>query len=101
MAPILAPFQQTAIIVTGYTDNPLLAGRRQPVRGQNRSGVDVPPLAEIVVDKGLQQKTVVGVAGAARSRGSGKRPDIVDERAVDPGAIDPQRHRGRAGAPYV
>ena len=82
MAPILAPFQQTTIIVTGYTDNVPIGPELRAARGQQQ------PAA--VAETGADCRQFPRLPGGQPEPGLGARP-----WGRRPGR--PERYAARAG----
>jgi hypothetical protein len=78
---------------------PPLAALGFPVGGDDRRAGNVESTVEVVIDEGLDQPVVVGAAGAAVR----KRPDVVDQGAIDPriALLQAQHDNRRAEAPVL
>src|SRR4051812_44415143 len=78
-------------------DGPLLAAIRVPVHRHDGGAGEIQATFEVVIDEGLDQSVVVGAPGLV----AGQRPDVVDQRTVNPGVavFEVQEYEGRTQPP--
>src|ERR1700753_3807583 len=87
-----------------YTKQPsdTAAQRTRPLRARFRHPVgcyevcrrEIPPVGEVIIDKGIQRELVCLLR-------AGAGPDVVGQHAVKPGALDGENDRGRTSAPFI
>src|SRR6516225_949744 len=80
-------------------DRPPLTAARLPVDRPDRGAGQIEAIRKVVIDEGLNEPVVV----RATLLVAGQRPDVVNERAVNPRVtvLQMQHNRGRAEAPVL